>query len=307
MTVYVSRSISEVLDRLNWDIVRKFKRIYIKINMVSAYNVLSMTPPDAVKELVTFLREKINYDGKIIIAEGSALGSTYEGFRNANIIELAKQYDIELFDIHEDSFFEVPLFNHRFEEISIPVSKSLANAEFLISICRAKTHDTVIVTLTLKNVAVGGIVGKNYRGKIHQGYPAINVNIAILSGILFPDIGIVDGKIGMEGDGPVSGTPKSWGYVFAGNNPLEVDAIVSRAMGFDPNTIGYLYYLTKLGFGKINDIDLMGFSLDDISTRFRPHREYKNQLNWKLDPEFEEEILKKSSNIIKKYSRKTVI
>ncbi len=280
----------------------KSKKIVIKINMVSPTNILSMTPPDAVEFLLRVLRDKYGYGGEVIIAEGSA-GDTWLGFRRGGFDRIAKRYNAELFDIHEDASYSVEVFNHKLEIFRIPVSRLLVDSDALISICRAKTHDTVVVTLSIKNVAVGGIVGVDNRPKIHQGYRAINLNIAILGAIMFPDLAIVDGRIGMQGDGPVWGFEKTWGYVFSSHNALCLDTVVARSMGFDPTNIGYLYYLSRLGFGDTEYIKLDGFTIEDIKTSFKPHRTYQKQLDWKLDSETEKTILRQVEKIISRFPR----
>jgi len=299
--VKVYKGISRGVFFIPQNIVRS-KKIVVKINMVSPTNVLSMTPPDAVEFLLRVLREDYGYGGEIIIAEGSA-GDTWLGFRRGGFDRIARKYSAELFDIHEDDSYSIEVFDHKLETFEIPISKLLADSDALISICRAKTHDTVVVTLSIKNVAVGGIVGVNNRSKIHQGYRAINLNIAILGAIMFPDFAIVDGRIGMEGDGPVWGFEKAWGYVFSSRNALCLDAAVAESMGFNPTNIGYLYYLSRLGFGDIEHIELNGLSIEDIKTSFKPHRTYRKQLNWKLDSETEKTVLKQIEKIISRFPR----
>jgi len=44
---------------------------------------------------------------------------------------------------------------------------------------------------------------------------------------------IVDGIISMEGNGPVAGTPKNTGLIIAGDNPVSVDSVSAKLMGFD--------------------------------------------------------------------------
>jgi hypothetical protein len=51
---------------------------------------------------------------------------------------------------------------------------------------------------------------------------------------------IVDGIVGMEGNGPIQGTPRAAGVVVAGASPVAVDATCCRIMGLDPARIGYL-------------------------------------------------------------------
>jgi hypothetical protein len=49
--------------------------------------------------------------------------------------------------------------------------------------------------------------------------------------------GVVDGIVGGEGDGPLAPRAKSCGVVIAGTNPLWIDAVGARLMGFDPRRI----------------------------------------------------------------------
>ncbi len=58
---------------------------------------------------------------------------------------------------------------------------------------------------------------------------------------LFPKaFAIVDGIVGMEGNGPIQGTPRTAGVVIAGASPVAVDATCCRIMGLDPTRIRYL-------------------------------------------------------------------
>lgn len=300
--VFVGNNVYDVMCNIKDHLesrIKGIKEIIMKINMVSAREELSMTPKIAIEETLEFIFNELNYGGKVIILEGSAVGGdTFSGYRNLNVTELVDKYDLELFDIHDDEYYYIRVFDSKFNEFELPISKRMVKKKFLISICRAKTHDTVIVTLSLKNVAVGGIVGRNNRPKIHQGYKAINFNIAILSAVMFPDLAIVDGRIGMQGNGPVAGYPKRWGYVFIGFNPVNVDSIVARGMGFDPKRIGYIYYLSRLGFGRVENIEVRGVALSSISSNFEPHYLFKEQLKWKLPSNEEELMLDKCNRII---------
>jgi uncharacterized protein (DUF362 family) len=61
-----------------------------------------------------------------------------------------------------------------------------------------------------------------------------------------PELAIVDGIVGMEGDGPLNGTAKPFGALIMGCDLLAVDATCCRLMELDPEQIGYLV----LGHGK---------------------------------------------------------
>jgi uncharacterized protein (DUF362 family) len=49
---------------------------------------------------------------------------------------------------------------------------------------------------------------------------------------LQPRLSVVDAVVGMEGDGPTWGRPRPVGYLLAGLNPLAVDWVMGRMMGF---------------------------------------------------------------------------
>jgi uncharacterized protein (DUF362 family) len=71
---------------------------------------------------------------------------------------------------------------------------------------------------------------------------------------LFPNtFAIVDGIIGMEGNGPVQGTPKPAGVLVAGSNLVAVDHTCCRLMGIDPAKIRYLQLASGGVFPHINE------------------------------------------------------
>lgn len=258
------------------------RRFLIKPNFVSTYNELAATPRACVEGILEFLYENFNVS-EVLIGEVPALGSFEDAIQNFGYPKLKKRYrEVEFIDLDDYDHEDVVLEDGR-GRFSIPVSKLALSDKFIrISPCRPKTHDTVIVTLTIKNVVVGSI-RKGYKSRIHRGYLEINYDIAMLATKLMPHLGVIDGTMGMEGNGPVSGTPKKLGVVLASTNPVSLDAAASYAMEFNPRDIGYLYFLNRWGYGEIDRerIAILGEKLENIRTRFKPHKTYQQQLSWK--------------------------
>jgi len=130
---------------------------------------------------------------------------------------------------------------------------------------------------------VVGSIRRGYRRLIHRGYWQINYLIAKIATKVMPHLAVVDGYEAMEGDGPVGGELRKWGAYFASINPVSLDSIVALAMGFNPGDIGYIYLLSKWGYGEIDPkkINVVGDDLSTIITAFKPHRDFKRQLEWK--------------------------
>jgi uncharacterized protein (DUF362 family) len=99
-----------------------------------------------------------------------------------------------------------------------------------------------------------------------------------------PNLGVIDGFIGMEGRGPVSGNPVELRVAAASLYPISLDAVISKIMGFDPFEIGYLQHLHewKRGVIDLEQITILDTSINDVTQRFQPHPRYHEMHNWKI-------------------------
>jgi uncharacterized protein (DUF362 family) len=84
-----------------------------------------------------------------------------------------------------------------------------------------------------------------------------------------PDMAIVDGIVGMEGDGPIMGTPRAANLILMGRNPVAVDATGTRLMGLDPRKIEYLAGVAGV-LGPLDEdlIDQRGEPLKKMRQKF---------------------------------------
>ncbi len=254
--------------------------VLVKPNCVSATVQLASTHVDALEAV---LEAVAAHDPKrIIVGEGSAV-DTDKAFRTFGYHRLAERFDVEFLDLNRDRYEILEAFGRNGERIPVRVART-ALESFRISVALPKTHDTVIVTLSLKNMVVGAIQGGD-KPKIHQGYPAINLTLAYLARWLRPDLSVIDGFAGMEGDGPTAGTEVPHRVALAGTDPVAVDAVAAYLMGFDPREVGYLVHAEALGLGisslgRISPVLLGTRKLEDLVRRYRPHRTYAEQLRW---------------------------
>ena len=117
---------------------------------------------------------------------------------------------------------------------------TVLGAGLLVSMPKMKTHHLVGATLSMKNLfgtVPGGIYGWP-KNALH--WAGINESVADLHATFPRQFAIVDGIVGMEGNGPIQGVSKSVGVVVSGRDPLAVDATCCRIMRIDPFRIGYL-------------------------------------------------------------------
>lgn len=300
--------------------------ILVKPNLTCATVALAVTQVDAVRAVLSFLRERTS--APIVIAEGTGLPShrTKVAFKTFGYHSLEQEFGAKLVDLNEDSGIEVQIFDSRLRPLAIKVSRTLLEAKYRVSLAVPKTHDAVVITASLKNMLMAGPLrregtlssrlvtlaarytpasvrrsplarrlwvqaplGKdNYKVWVHQGSPATNLNLFLLARILRPHLAVIDGFQGMEGEGPVDGQEVALGLALASTDAVAADAVAARIMGFDLGQIGYLHYCHQAGLGEgdVDNITILGEPIEAHIRPFRPHPTTDEQLRWRL-PEAE--------------------
>lgn len=301
-------------------------RILVKPNLVSTTKQLAATHVDALRGVLQFLRDRT--DAEIMIGEGASMRDTFDGYRNFGYFSLVDEYGVKLIDFNRDRWIPARIFDTDLKDLEVRIARTVVESDFRISVCPPKTHDVVIVTLSLKNMIVGSLIrdelgtlrtfgglawqlfstrmlkqtasqrsvdgladrdssliARSDKMAIHCGHPAINMTLARLTPLTYPHLSVIDGTIGMEGNGPTNGTPVDLGLIITGTDFLSVDTVTARIMGFDPKEIGYLEYLRRLGMGVVDldQIEIVGEKLESCIMPFRPHSNRISQSGWKLD------------------------
>lgn len=151
-------------------------------------------------------------------------------------------------DLNTDDVREVPL-RSRFTSLgSLYLPETVLRADLLVSMPKLKTHKWAGATLSMKNmfgIVPGAVYGwpKNVLHWQGIGQSIIDINATL--GI--PRFNIVDGIVGMEGNGPIQGDAKHSGVLVFGADPVAVDATCARLMGLDPERMPYLAEAAFLG------------------------------------------------------------
>ena len=94
----------------------------------------------------------------------------------------------------------------------------------------------------------------------------------------------------MEGDGPSEGDPVPLHLALVSSDALAADVVAAALMGFDAETVGYLYYCKRLGLGTgdMDKIEIVGNATPaDCIHPFRPHHAISRQQRWRM-PEAEQ-------------------
>lgn len=287
------------VDRVRDQLERCMRdEVMLKPNFLSGSNPLVCTHVDAMRGIIDVLLTLNRKPKKIIIAEGGNEAYSGEAFRHFGYTDLQGEFEIpvELVDLNQESRWQrtrVYMTDGSYKIVRMP--RTVLDCPCVISMAVAKTHDGGMVTLALKNLIMGTILKKD-RIKVHgynshhdREHPyearALNRNLIRLAKHLYPDFSVVDGTVGIQGNGPGGTDTVGHGLVAAGNDTVAVDAVMARAMGFDPLEVGTIFYADalELGVGDLDRIEVVGEDLMDHIHPYRPHDSITAQRQWQIE------------------------
>lgn len=269
------------------------EKILVKPNFVSCRHPRSATHVDASRAVLEYIMPHVR--GEVVIAEGPALGEADEGFDAYGYRALAEEYGVPLLDLNRAPTTSFQVFDENFAPLTVRLAKPALESDFRVAVGPPKAHDAVIVTLSIKNMAMGAVVRTaaamgpgDDKWAVHQGYPAMNINLYLAAREVWPHLGVVDGHVGMEGDGPIYGSAVRWGFAAASLDPLALDYVVCKMMGVEPSDVGYLYYAGRAGLGAFveDDVEITGGGNPAALTRkLKLHATAPAQYDWRLGEE----------------------
>jgi uncharacterized protein (DUF362 family) len=282
-------AVTRALELIKKDVkVPSNKAVLVKPNMVVPDVELCATPVQAVRATLDFLQQL--GVKKFIIGEATARedGDTMGAFRRYGYFPLRDDYDIEFRNLNHDDLVSFEALDQSLKPVRIRLAKTYFNS-YVVSVARMKTHIQVLSTLSIKNIAIGSIFNpdrhslswhKPEPGTFSHNPKPINLSIAKLIQAISPELAVIDGVVGMEGDGPIDGTAISSGVALASTDTLALDMVATEVMGFDWRAIGYLWYLKQMRALSHENIQVLGEDIMTCLTRYKAPKTMPSILGW---------------------------
>lgn len=251
------------------------RHVLIKPNLVTVYHNMGLverdypetTDPRVLDAVVQWF---LQFTRNITIVESSGRGAPTRGsFRVAGIDRLARHRGVGLVALEEEPVDRYILPHAKVQkEICIPhiMSGAVTGESFYVSLPKMKTNLYTGVTLGFKNAM--GTIPYNLRQRNHNW--AIDQKLVDMLYLFKPDLVLVDGIVGAEGNCPAPVQPVDSKVIVSGDNTVEVDRIATQMMGFDPMSIDLIRIAHELGFGDpavevIGEPTVIGFKPADAS------------------------------------------
>jgi len=226
--------------------VRAGQRVLIKPNLIvpKPPEVPAKTHPEVIYAVSAIVKDA---GAEPIVADSPAWSTTRGCLKAMGIIERLEKLGAEIANLDRPE-------RMRIEDTPVGLSRVALKADVIINLPKLKAHQQLTATFAFKNLygCVCGLGGKEKaywhfaRGKEFEPFCRMVVGIYQK---LKPALNIIDGIIGMEGQGPINGTPKPVGYLVAGTDPAACERVCCDLVGFDPQDLPLLRTADKMGVG----------------------------------------------------------
>jgi uncharacterized protein (DUF362 family) len=208
--------------------------------------------------------------GEVVVGDGPAFRrEAWPVVEACGLASVLTARRIRFVDLNYDDLRPVPARDGWFlHEREIWLPRHAREADLIVSVPKVKTHHWAGVSLSLKNL-FGVLPGARYgwpKNILHVN--GIPLSVMGLRQTLPPVVAVVDGIVGMEGDGPLFGTPVPHGLVAVGSDPLAVDVTCAQLMGFSIGAVGHLYLGKWAGVGQAENIEVRGARTESLQRQY---------------------------------------
>ena len=186
----------------------------------------------------------------------------------AGYLDLIPRFEDIFTDLNYDEVHCVTLHRPRSRLTKVYLARAVFSYDLLVSMPKMKTHHWAGATLSMKNL-FGCVPGSVYgwpKNVLH--WAGIHESIADLHSVMPPHFAIVDGIVGMEGNGPIQGKARYSGVIVAGRDMPAVDATCCRLMRIDPTKVPYLQLTAARGQTVDEQVQQIGETIPALAAAY---------------------------------------
>jgi uncharacterized protein (DUF362 family) len=231
------------------------------LNDLSGPNSGLTTDVQVVRALIQYLNPEWHPKEILIVESDSWNRLTEEAFDRLGYREIEASFqNVKLVNLSKAPSIRVDLPFPSYES-NLRIPKLFMESDFFISVAKLRTHHTIISGV-LKNQF--GCIPRRFKGKYHA---YLNDIISNLNLLLRPDWSLVDGLIAREQNGP-----RKIGLLLASCDPVALDSVSARIVGFNPERIPHIRMGARRSVGQMTNIPVLldGIPLADLESIITP-------------------------------------
>ena len=262
--------------------VKSGQKVLLKPNMLSAKNPKrGITTHPLILEAM--IREVRSAGGEVWIGDSpsGALKGVQRCWVNTGFLEVAERMKARLINFETGGTVIKMIKGEEFH-----FADSVIKADVVINLPKFKTHGFTLYTGCIKNI-FGTLPGLQ-KAFVHKRYPhpeSFSNKLVDIYEVVRPTLHLMDGILGMEGEGPATGHKRETGLLFASADGVALDTVATHIMGFEKDEVDMVRFAGERNLGEhhLENIKIVGSTLEKV--KINDFKLPSNRLI-KLIPEF---------------------
>jgi uncharacterized protein (DUF362 family)/NAD-dependent dihydropyrimidine dehydrogenase PreA subunit len=246
--------------------VQAGQRVLVKPNLLrmSDINRGVVTHPSVVRAVTRLVQEA---GGQVVIGDspGGPFSEPYlrTVYRGAGLIQVAEETGAEL--NYDTRATRVSVPNGRLVK-SLELGQFAVDADVIISLPKLKTHGFMGFTGATKNLfgLIPGVTKVTYHARLQDADQFAEMLLDLLE-FAKPAFSLMDGIVGMDGDGPSAGNPFPAGLLLCSADAVALDLVATHLAGMKLDAVLPLRAAKRRGLtsGRVEDLEIVGAALED--------------------------------------------
>jgi len=269
----VLRTLRQSIDLIGGihSFVKRGDRVLLKPNLLygKAPEKAVTTHPSIVKGIIQLVKEG---GGFPFIGDSPGIGSALGVAEKSGIKKVADEMDCPIIEFNRP--VSPPERKGRLFK-NIQIDQAIFEADVIFNLPKWKTHAQMLLTLGVKNL-FGCIPGPRkalWHLKAGEDQKIFAQMLVDIYHMIQPSLTVLDGVVGMEGNGPNSGHPIPIGLILASRNPLYLDQVVCDLLGIPRKSLLTNRVAFEQGMGmdgmvtvgeRLEDVKIPNFKLPQI-------------------------------------------
>lgn len=260
------RKIGDAIDSLGGIslFAKSGEKILIKPNLLAPDEPGRATTTHPV--FVEAVSRIFNDSGAIVYCGDSpSLYDPIKTMKKTGIYDACNKTGVKVADFYnsEKIFSEKAIQNRIFN-----IARGVLDSDGIISLPKMKTHGFTLFTGAIKNQfgCVPGSTKASFHAKLEtiEKFSQMLVDLTI---IVNPRLYIMDGILGMEGNGPRRGKPVKLNTILVSDDPVAMDTVASKLMGIPTEYVIPILKGYESNLGSIDRINITGDSVVELTRK----------------------------------------
>lgn len=236
--VGLAEAVARAFELSGWSAMHALsgKNVLVKPNLLTdrTPEQAVTTHPEVVRQVIRWLKQR---GAHVVVGDSPASTANLKNvWESSGLLAVCAEEQVALLSLEQSGVKSFTV-----DGFSFAVAWPVVDANYIVNLPKVKSHALTVLTAAVKNIY--GVLPGYSKTLLHRQYPKtwdFGQLVSTIWKVIPKSITLADGIVGMEGQGPASGTPVSLGFLAASENPFALDRALCDVLKIDVQRVPYL-------------------------------------------------------------------